>query len=349
MKRILGIALVLIAYLVAWPVSIAPTAWTPLPDPGMAGPFAVNDRLAAVRVAAGSTCLKCEDLAVDAEGNVIASSGDGRILRYSADFEAVVGLGPVLGRPLGLVADRHGTVYTADAELGLVQVTPDGRATVLTDRYEGRRFGFPDDLDLAPDSSILFTDASSRFGYGDDVLDIIEHGPNGRLFRYDLRTGATELVLDSLYFANGVAVSPDGAWVLVANMNRYQVLRHHLAGDRNGETDVFVDNLPGFPDGVNLAPDGTVWISIPALRNPLLDFLLPRPFLRKVFVRMPLVDTEPPLRAVILHYDAHGALLETLQDPDPTFGGITNVVPSGDSLLLGSIRSKGIGVFRTGR
>lgn len=69
-------------------------------------------------------------------------------------------------------------------------------------------------------------------------------------------------MLDGLYFANGVAVSPDQSFVLVAEMVRYRVRRYWLDGLERGTVDTFVENLPGFPDNIRSNGKGTFWIGL---------------------------------------------------------------------------------------
>ena len=42
-----------------------------------------------------------------------------------------------------------------------------------------------------------------------------------------------------------------------------------------GSTEVFVENLPGYPDGISRASDGTFWVAIPAQTLPVVDRALP--------------------------------------------------------------------------
>ena len=43
---------------------------------------------------------------------------------------------------------------------------------------------------------------------------------------------------------------------------RFRCLKYWLEGERKGRTETFIDNLPGGPDNVNLAPDGSFWIAL---------------------------------------------------------------------------------------
>lgn len=52
-------------------------------------------------------------------------------------------------------------------------------------------------------------------------------------------------MLDGLWFANGVAVSPDQTFVVVAETARYRLQKYYLAGPKKGKSEVFVAGLPG--------------------------------------------------------------------------------------------------------
>lgn len=43
---------------------------------------------------------------------------------------------------------------------------------------------------------------------------------------------------------------------------RFRCLRYWLKGEKRGKTEIFVENLPGAPDNINLAPDGSYWIAL---------------------------------------------------------------------------------------
>lgn len=337
------LVLIAITYLTLYPVPIEPGAWTPPADPGLTGKYAPNEKLREVQKK--GDCPKCEDIAIDDQGNVFASADDGRIIVFNADFSKQRTLANTGGRPLGMAIDALNNIFVADAHKGILMITPKGKVKVLTDSYQGRKMLFLDDIAQAPDSSIIFSEASSKFPLEHDVLDIIEHQPNGNLFRYDLKTGITELLMAGMYFANGIAISPDSTYLLVNNMTKYQVLKYFLTGDRKGQHEVFVENLPGYPDGVNFGLDGTVWVSIPTLRVKILDDVLPYPFLRKMIMRLP-QSKDTPAYGCMFGFDQSGNLTHNFQGPADTFTGITNIVAHGNALYLGSIRESSLGVLQ---
>jgi len=300
----------LLVYLLSWPVPIDPVAWTPPPNPGFQGPFATNDHLKdAILLPVGTGP---EDIAFDHAGRPHTGLADGRVVRLGADgrVEQVVAQ---LGRPLGLVF--HGRdLLVADAVRGLVRLRGD-QAEVLADSAGGTRFGFTDDLDVARDGAVYFSDASSRFGLGDSALDYLEHRGHGRLL-VRRPSGEVATLAAGLHFANGVSVTHDERSVLVCETGGYRVLRHWLDGPRRGKTEPFVEALPGFPDNVNRGPDGTYWLALVKPRTTTVDDLAPRPFVRKVLLRLPESWLPlPPRRGVVIQLDGDGKPLRTLQDP----------------------------------
>ena len=127
--------------------------------------------------------------------------------------------------------------------------------------------------------------------------------------------------------------------MLVNETTRYRVLRHWLNGPRRGTSDVLIDNLPGFPDGISSNGAGLYWLALVSPRNPLLDKLAPNPFMRKVITRLPeLLQPAPERYAFVLGLDADGRIVHNLQNPSgQPFAIITSVEQVGTVLYLGSL------------
>jgi hypothetical protein len=124
------------------------------------------------------------------------------------------------------------------------------------------------------------------------------------------------VLLDGLQFANGVALAPDGRSVLVAQTGRYDVLRYWLRGERAGTHEVFIDNLPGIPDGLSSNGRDTYWLALFTVRNPALDALSGWPRLRKVVFRLPeFLQPQPVRHAFVLGLSLDGEVLHNLQHP----------------------------------
>jgi sugar lactone lactonase YvrE len=159
------------------------------------------------------------------------------------------------------------------------------------------------------------------------------------LLRYDPDTKETTVLLRELYFANGVAVAPDGAFVLVNETYRYRIRRYWLSGEKTGTDEIFAENLPGFPDGVSTSPRGTFWVAMFTIRNPTADFLAPRPFVRTLLAKLPrALWPKPQPYGLVLELDANGQVLRSLHDPDGKhLSVVTSVHEEDGQLYLGTL------------
>jgi len=347
-KILLGFALLigaLVLYLLFWPVSIDPVAWTPQESPPLAGDYAQNDKLAAVeRLQVGHH--NPEGVAIDAEGRIYTGLEDGRIMRLKADGGQPEVFARMEGRPLGMEFDGAGNLIIAGGDKGLLSVNREGSQTVLTTEAQDKKaFRCVNDLAVAADGVIYFSDSSFKYPISIYKEDLFEHRPNGRLLAFDPQTRQTRIVLDGVHFANGVAVSPDQSFVVVSETGKYRVLRVWLKGERAGQSEIFIDNLPGFPDNISANGRDGFWLALVTPRNRLLDALLPRPFLRKVVLRLPQFMQPAPKRyAFVLGLDKNGRVTHNLQDPSgKSFALVSSVLEHQGKLYLGSIGEEAVG------
>lgn len=85
---------------------------------------------------------------------------------------------------------------------------------LLTDEADGIKFKLTDAVAIAEDGTLYFTDASYKYSFNDFIWDFFEGRPYGRLLQYDPSSKQTKVLVKDLYFANGVAVSPDQDFVI---------------------------------------------------------------------------------------------------------------------------------------
>lgn len=346
--RLLGYFVVplaaIVAYLLFWPVPIEPRAWTPPPVASAQHPY--NEALKTIERLAEGVGRGPEGIAVDAAGRIYTGFDDGRVMSFDRDGRGGQLLANTGGRPLGLGFDPHGSLLVADADRGLLRIERDGGVRVLSTEAEGLPFKLVDDVDsVRAGSKVYFTDASSRFGLHDTMSDILEHGANGRLLEYDVDTGQTRVLLRGLHFANGVAVGPDDAYVLVNETSAYRIRRYWLKGEQAGTSDIFADNLPGFPDNLSYNGAGRFWVALYAPRQPMLDRMLPKPYLRKLAYRLPdFLQPQPAMHAWVLGFSPDGRLVADLQyRGEGVYAPITSVEQSGETLYFGSLSAPAIG------
>ena len=343
---LLCVCVLLGAYLALVPGPVDAVAYRPPPAPPLTGVLTPNDQLKTADLIGVGRVIGPEDVAVDDHGRIYGGTSDGRILRVDGDrLETFADTG---GRPLGLHFDHQGNLIVCDAVKGLLSVNVQGKVQILLTEAEGVPLGFTDDLDIATDGTIYFSDASTRFHVHDYLLDCIEARPHGRLIRFDPRTGQTEVLLRDLYFANGVALSQNEDFVLVNETYRYRIARFWLKGPRKGRRDLFIENLPGFADGISANRQGTFWLAMFTVRNSTMDRLHPHPWAKNLVARLPKwMWPKPEPYGLVLALDESGKIVRSLHDVD---GGhlrtVTSVEEHNGFIYCGSLYNDRIGRLR---
>ena len=334
-----------IAYLLFWPVPISPAAWTPAHAPSLTYEYQQNFRLTNTERLSLGAGFAPEDVAFDTKGRIYTGLDDGRIMRLQPDGKNPKLFVDTHGRPLGMKFDSNGNLIVADAIKGLLSIEKDASVRVLSTQADGVPFRCTNDLDIAADGTIYFTDASSKFPLSHHRIDIVEHQTNGRLVAYNPKSKTTRVVLTDLQFANGVALSPDQSFVLIVETGKYRVHRVWLSGPKQNKSEIFIDNLPGFPDGISSNGKDRFWVALVAPREAMFDELLPHPFLRKAILRLPQSLQPAPKRySFVLGLNAHGRVVENLQDSSKEcYAQIANVVEHNGYLYFGSIGESTIG------
>jgi hypothetical protein len=179
-----------------------------------------------------------------------------------------------------------------------------------------------------------------EFGNPNYAYEFLENRPTGRLLTYDPETGTTEVRLDGLRFANGVAFGPDESFVLVNETLGYRTTRLWLKGPKAGTSDVFISNFPALPDNISFNGHGMYWIAFFMARDPSLDAIRGWPaFLKKVLLRLPswLEPTPPPPYGLVAGVNLAGEIVSSLHDPTGHYGATTSAVEIDGYLYIGSV------------
>ncbi|MBN2433797.1 MAG: strictosidine synthase family protein [Spirochaetes bacterium] len=336
-------------YISLWPVSIKPEKWTPPTGPELTGLFEKNHILSGIKtVNTGKEINGFEDITVDINGTLYFGTLNGEIFKYTDESKECTLITVVDGPILGMEIDAHGNIIAAAPDMGLISVSQNGIVELLVSKYRGIPLKLANDVDIADDGIIYFSDTSHIFDYSLIYNEVMAHNPNGRFFSFDPVTRETRLLLDNLYFANGIAVSKKNDFVLIVEMTKYRILKYWITGRRKGETEVFIDNLPGMPDGISSNNSNLFWLALRSTRNNILDnILLPYPFLRKMLFRLPRkLRPKSKKYGFILGIDESGKIIKNMQDPDGKYAPITSVTEYNNKLYLGSTDQKQPGYIK---
>lgn len=193
-----------------------------------------------------------------------------RLLKWDEESGAVTPFRSPSHFSNGNTRDRQGRLITC--EHGARRVTrtePDGRITVLADRFEGKRLNSPNDVVVKSDGTVWFTDPP----YG--ILTDYEgnKGPSEigacNVYRLDPADGSLRIVAGDFDKPNGLAFSADEAALYIADSGRshgadrpYHIRAFAVGDDgRLSGGRVLVEVDPGIPDGMRLDHEGNLWVA----------------------------------------------------------------------------------------
>jgi sugar lactone lactonase YvrE len=227
----------------------------------------------------------------------------------------------------------------------------------LTDQVGGNPIRYADAVVVAKSGKIYFSDASTRFVPKDwggvfesSILDIMEQSSTGRILEYDPANQTTRIVAKGFSFANGVALSQDEKTLFVNETGKYRVWKISVtAKDLNisntgDQAKLLFDNLPGYPDNLMRGLDGKIWLGLVKPRNPTVDNLATKPFMRKLTLRLPrAMWPVPKAYGHVIAFTEEGKVVADLQDPSGAYPETTGVTETKDRLYIQSLHAKELG------
>ncbi|MFD4367426.1 SMP-30/gluconolactonase/LRE family protein [Rhodococcus sp. NPDC058521] len=317
---------------------VEPVAWRAPEPPSPGGVLAPNDYLDGAEQWRLPVGKGPEDVAVDHEGRVVTGGDDGKIWRFDRNGTPTQ-LADTRGRPLGIETLDDGRFLVCDTQRGLLRVDVSGRVDLLADTAAGSPLTACNNSAVGRDGIVYFTDSSSRFSVADHRLDILEHSGTGRLLRFDVATGETDVLADGLQFANGVGLAADETHLLVAETGAYSVSRVELSGPDAGMRSVIAENLPGLPDNITSeTASGLFWVALYSPRMKLLDMIAPYPNLRVLAANIPeKIQPSPEQAGWVVAIDSTGTVVHSLRGGRGSYAPVTGVREHGEWLYLGSL------------
>jgi len=191
-----------------------------------------------------------------------------RLLRWNEDDGSVSVFRQPSNYANGNTRDNGGRLITCEHDTRRVTRTEyDGAITSIVDRYQGKPLNSPNDVIVAADGAIWFTDPG--FGilgnYESSAQRPFELPTN--VYRVDPSSGRATVVADDFTRPNGLAFSPDGRRLYIVDSAAGVGGPSHIrvfdveGGSRLTKGRVFADFKPGTPDGVRTDVGGNVWCS----------------------------------------------------------------------------------------
>jgi len=195
-----------------------------------------------------------EGVAIDKEGNVWCGGEGGEIYRIRGDGSDLELVASTEGFTLGLAFDANDNLYTCDLKHESVfrLSVSDGRLERFADGTEARKIRIP---------NFPVVDEHRNCLYVSDSYAMEEPAPG--IWEFDLDTSEGDLWYDRpMTFANGMALSPEGNYLYVAETFARKVTRIPILEDGTaGESMIFVEGIERLPDGLAFDAGGNLYVS----------------------------------------------------------------------------------------
>jgi len=210
------------------------------------------ERMAAGKGTLATDCF-IEGPSFDRAGNLyIVDIAFGRIFKItpSGDIDVIAEYD---GEPNGLKIHQDGRIFVTDHKCGLLNVDPNtGRVVIVAERYMTERFRGLNDLYLAKNGSIYFTDQGQS--------NILEQ--TGRVYRMN-PDGKIEKLFDNVPSPNGVVMSPNERQLYVAVTRTNAIWKSVLSPDDGlTRTGLFIQMSGGLgPDGLAVDQQGNLVVA----------------------------------------------------------------------------------------
>ncbi len=327
--------------------------------PGSGTPYALNNRLSEATPIGLGELEGPEDVILDRDDHLYCGTRHGEIIRFFApDYTRSEVFAHIGGFPLGLAFDRAGNLLSCVGAMGLYQISPAGEVKRLsaetrrsfTSIVDDARLRDPNDLDIAPDGKVYFTDSTKRYDAHEWALDSIENRATGRLLVYDPKDGSTRTLLDGYRYTNGVTMAHDNRSLFFCESWACRIHRYWLEGPKAGTAECVIRDMPGYPDNINRASDGSYWMAWLGMRTPSFDLALRHPAMRKRMTRrLPQDDWLFPNinTGGVVKFDDNGKILQTFGDlTGDAHPMVTSMREHKGTLFIGGILNNRIGRYR---
>ncbi|HRS09463.1 MAG TPA: SMP-30/gluconolactonase/LRE family protein [Sedimentisphaerales bacterium] len=199
-----------------------------------------------------------EGPAADREGNVFfTDQPNDRICKWSVDGKLTDFMKPC-GRSNGLFFDKDGNLWAcADMDNELWMIDPQGHVTIFVRRFDDKLLNGPNDLWIAPDGGIYFTDPLYKRPYWKRNPAMQQDGQHVYYVTPDRKSIVR--VANDLVQPNGIIGTPDGKLLYVADIGDRKTYRYVINTDGSLSDKKLFCSMGS--DGMTIDTEGNVYLT----------------------------------------------------------------------------------------
>jgi sugar lactone lactonase YvrE len=312
-----------------------------------------------------------ESIAFDCNGNgPYIGVSDGRVLKWQqstanwsefsipssnrnrslCDGTSDTNMEGTCGRPLGLKFNLATCdLIIADAYFGLLKVgSSGGVAKSLATCVEGVPFKLTNAFDIDEQTGVIyFTDSSKIYQRREYYMSFISGDRTGSLLKYDPESKQVSVMYKGLAFPNGVALSKDKSFLLVAESETLKLLKFPLLGSKTQNPELFAQ-VRRNPDNIKRNRNGEFWVALNSGRGEIRRLSrtttsAPKSDVVKIETTEPNWSTQDP---VGIKFDKDGKVVQFLNGNDKEqLDSVSEVEEHNGSLYFGSTVKPYVGVL----
>lgn len=199
-----------------------------------------------------------EGPATDSEGNVFfTDQPNNKIYKWSAEDNTVSVFMDVAGRSNGLYFDKAGNLYTAaDENSQLWKIDPQKKVSVILKGFHNKKFNGPNDLWIAPNGGIYFTDPYYQRPYRNYSKQPIKEQ---RVYYLSPDQKQLRVATEELIKPNGIIGTTDGKTIFVADIADNKTWKYSIDGDGSLKNKKLFTTLGS--DGMTLDEQGNLYLT----------------------------------------------------------------------------------------
>jgi gluconolactonase len=181
-----------------------------------------------------------------------------RVLRYDEVTGRVTEFQTRVGFTNGRTTDAESRFLACEhGNRRVTRTEHDGTTTVLADSFEGKRLNSPNDVVVAADGSVWFTDPSYGIRSDYEGHQAVEEIGGRYVYRLD-PDGALAVVADDFSQPNGLAFSADFTRLFVVDSEEHHIRVFDVVDGSLSGGNVFAADPAGY-DGIRFDTQGRLW------------------------------------------------------------------------------------------